>query len=66
MKSITFRLGEEHIEELEALVPLVQQLPAYSSVTINKTTVLRMCIDIGAMELRRQIEAAGIVKKRKR
>ena len=66
MKSVTFRLSEEHIEELERLVPLVKQLPAYKSVTVNKTTILRMALDIGTAELRRQVEEAGVTRKRKR
>lgn len=66
MRSVTFRLTEEQIRELEALAPLVQQLPAYRSVVVNKTMILRMALDIGAANLRKQVEEAGIVKKKRR
>jgi hypothetical protein len=66
MRSVTFRLTEEQISELEELAPLVQQLPAYKSVTVNKTMILRMALDIDAAELRRQVEAVSISKKKRR
>ncbi len=66
MRSVTFRLSEEQIGELEELAPLVQQLPAYRSVAVNKTMILRMALDIGGAELRRQLEEAGVTKKKRR
>jgi hypothetical protein len=66
MRSVTFRLSEEQISELEELAPLVKQLPAYRSVPVNKTMILRMALDIGAANLRRQVEDAGITRKKRR
>ena len=54
LKPVTMKLSVEALDEAESLVEPLQKLSEYRAYSLSRSTIIRIAIDLGLQELRRQ------------